>query len=147
MREPSGMLSPMTAASEPDHVATFYASMPFARTLGIEFVGVSGDTVTARLAWSEAHCTSGGVLHGGALMALADSTGAMCAFVHLPDDASGTTTVESKTNFVRALREGFLEATSRPLHVGRTVIVVETELRDAAGRLAAKVIQSQLVLR
>lgn len=134
-------------STSPDHAGTFYASMPFARTLGIDFLEASADAVRARLAWSDDRCTSGGVLHGGVLMSLADSTGAMCAFLHLPTDASGTTTVESKTNFFRAVREGHVEATSRPLHVGRTVIAVETELRDAAGRLIAKVTQSQLVLR
>ncbi|MGH8994574.1 MAG: PaaI family thioesterase [Acidimicrobiales bacterium] len=126
--------------------ARFY-SMPFTRTLGIELVSASPEAVVARLAWSEERCTTAGVMHGGALMALADSVGGMCAFANLPADASGTTTVESKTNFVRAVRSDHVEATSRPLHVGRTVIVVETELRDAAGKLAAKVTQSQLVLR
>ncbi len=121
--------------------------MPFARALGIELLGASGEEVQARLGWSEDRCTAGGVLHGGALMALADSTGGMCASLHLPPDASGTTTVESKTNFLRAVRDRHVVATSRPLHVGRTVIVVETELRDAEDRLVAKVTQTQLVLR
>ena len=133
-------------AHEPDPATAFYG-MPFVRALGIELLGASKDAVSARMSWTEERCTSGGVLHGGALMALADSTGAMCALVHLPTDASGTTTVESKTNFFRAVRDGHVEATSRPLHVGRTLIAVETELRDAEGRLAAKVTQSQLVLR
>ena len=134
------------SAVSPDQEALFH-SMPFTRTLGIELISASAESVVARLTWSEERCTTAGVMHGGALMALADSTGGMCAFTNLPDDASGTTTVESKTNFLRAIRADHVEATSRPLHVGRTVIVVETELRDAAGRLAAKVTQSQLVLR
>ena len=133
--------------SAPDPERLFYESMPFARTLGIELVEAGDDQVRARLGWAAERCTSGGVLHGGVLMALADSTGAMCAFLHLPEGATGTTTVESKTNFFRAVRAGDVEATSRPLHVGRSVIVVETELRDDEGRLAAKVTQSQLVLR
>jgi 1,4-dihydroxy-2-naphthoyl-CoA hydrolase len=140
------MLGSMTT-HEPDDARAFYDAMPFVRTLGIEFMAADAESVTARLAWSAEHCTSGAILHGGALMALADSTGAMCAFLHLPADAAGTTTVESKTNFFRAVREGHVEATSRPLYVGRTLIAVETELRDAEGRLAAKVTQSQLVLR
>jgi 1,4-dihydroxy-2-naphthoyl-CoA hydrolase len=70
----------------------------------------------------------------------------MCAFLNLPDGATGTTTVESKTNFLRAVRDGYVEATSVPLHKGKTVIVVDTELRDAQGKLVARVTQSQLVL-
>lgn len=131
---------------ELDPSATFLG-MPFVRTLGIELVGATTEAVTARMTWSEDRCTSGGILHGGALMALADSAGAMAAYLHLPADATGTTTVESKTNFFRAVRDGHVEALARPLHVGRTMIVLETELRDADGRLVAKVTQSQLVLR
>ncbi len=71
------------------------------------------------------------LLHGGAVMALADSTGGACAFLNLPEHAQGTTTVESKTNFLRGVREGYIEAVSRPLHVGRTVVVVETDVRDS----------------
>ncbi len=78
-------------------------------------------------------------------MALADSAGASCAFLNLPTGA-GTTTVESKTNFLRAVREGRAAAIARPLHIGRTLIVVETEVRDTGHRLAAKVTQSQIVL-
>jgi 1,4-dihydroxy-2-naphthoyl-CoA hydrolase len=120
--------------------------MPFTRLLGAIFTRVDTEEVRARLDWSPERCTSGAVLHGGALMALADSTGGACAFVHLPAGAKGTTTVESKTNFIRGVREGFVESTSRPLHVGRTVIVVETDLRDDRDRLVARVTQTQLVL-
>jgi uncharacterized protein (TIGR00369 family) len=78
-------------------------------------------------------------------MSLADATGAYCAFLNLPPGRS-TTTVESKTNFLRGVRDGQVEAVSRPLHAGRTVIVVETELRDSEGRLVAKTTQTQAVL-
>ena len=81
------------------------------------------------------------------LMALADSSGAACAFLDLPDGSQGTTTVESKTNFVRGVREGYVEAVSHPLHVGRTVVVVETDARDNDDHLVARVTQTQLVLR
>ena len=81
-----------------------------------------------------------------AVMALADSLGAICAFLNLPEGSAGTTTVESKTNFMRAVRDGFIEAVSRPLHTGRTVIVVETDVRDASDRLVARATQTQLVL-
>ena len=120
--------------------------MPFTRTIGANFSTYTAGAVTARLEWNERLCTSDGFLHGGAVMALADSTGAACAFLNLPDGAAGTTTIESKTNFLRGLREGYVEATSRPLHVGRTVIVVETDVRDDKDRLVARVVQTQLVL-
>jgi uncharacterized protein (TIGR00369 family) len=121
--------------------------MPFVRTLGAEFTRYSKEEVGARLDWAPGLCTSGDILHGGAVMSLADSTGAACAFLNLPDGAAGTTTVESKTNFLRGVRQGFVEAVSRPLHIGRTVIVVETDVRDADERLVARVVQTQLVLR
>lgn len=119
--------------------------MPFARTLGVELVAASPDEVRARLDWHERLCTAGGVLHGGALMALADTTGALCAYLNLPDGAS-TTTIESKTNFLRAVTAGHVDAVSRPLQRGRRIIVVDTELIDDDARLVARVTQSQLVL-
>jgi uncharacterized protein (TIGR00369 family) len=122
------------------------AAMPLAATLGLEFVAAAADEVRARLAWEERLCTAGAVLHGGALMTLADAAGAYCAFLNLPEGAGGTATIESKTNFFRAVREGHVHATSRPLHVGRTTIVVETDLRDDAGRHVARVTQTQAVL-
>lgn len=120
--------------------------MPLAETLGIQLMADGPDLVQARLAWSESVCTSGGVMHGGALMALADTTGALCAFRNLPPGSTGTTTVESKTNFVRSVRSGYVEAISQPLHSGRSIIVINTRLTDAEGRLVAQVSQSQLVL-
>jgi uncharacterized protein (TIGR00369 family) len=120
--------------------------MPLAKTLGIESLVSSPSEVRARLDWSESLCTSGGVLHGGVIMALADSTGGACAFLNLPDGAGGTTTIQSTTNFLRAVRNGHIEAASRPLHAGRTVIVVETDVTDADNRRVARVIQSQAVL-
>jgi 1,4-dihydroxy-2-naphthoyl-CoA hydrolase len=118
--------------------------MPFAALLGIDLVSAACDEVRARLAWSADRCTSGGVLHGGALMALADSTGAVCAFLNLPPGAS-TATIESKTNFFRSVRSGHVEAVSTPLHVGRSTVVVQTDLRDADGRHVARVTQTQAV--
>lgn len=124
----------------------FRSLMPLAATLGIVVIRYEPAEVRARLAWSPELCTVGGVLHGGALMALADSTGGACAMLNLPSGARGTTTIESKTNFVRAVREGGAVATSRPLHAGRTIVVVETDVRDDEDRLVARVMQSQLVL-
>jgi 1,4-dihydroxy-2-naphthoyl-CoA hydrolase len=129
-----------------DLTATIHGLMPFARTLSIEVAAYTPEEVRARLGWSAELCTADGVLHGGAVMALADTTGGACAFLNLPEGAAATTTVESKTNFLRAVRSGFAEATSRPLHTGRTVIVVETDVRDDRERLVARVTQSQLVL-
>jgi 1,4-dihydroxy-2-naphthoyl-CoA hydrolase len=120
--------------------------MPFAGLLGLEVVAASPAEVRARLEWDESRCTAGGMLHGGALMGLADSAGGLCAFLNLPDGARGTATIESKSNFFRPVSDRYVEATSRVLHQGRTTIVVETELRDADGRLAAKVTQTQAVL-
>jgi 1,4-dihydroxy-2-naphthoyl-CoA hydrolase len=122
------------------------AAMPFAETLGLELVAASPGEVRARLAWAERLCTAGAILHGGTLMSVADAAGAYCAFLNLPEGAGGTATIESKTNFFRAVREGHVEATSRPLHVGRTTIVVETDLHDAAGKHVARVTQTQAVL-
>lgn len=120
--------------------------MPLAATLGISVSRFEAAEVRVSLEWAPGLCTTGGALHGGALMALADSAGGACAYLNLPAGAQGTTTVESKTNFLRAVREGTVEATSRVLHRGRTLIVVETEVRDVKQRLVAKVTQTQLVL-
>jgi 1,4-dihydroxy-2-naphthoyl-CoA hydrolase len=120
--------------------------MPFAGVLGIEDVTAEPDQVTASMAWDPSRCTTGGVLHGGALMGLADSLGGFCAFLNLPEGAGGTATIESKTNFLRAVRGGRVSALARPLHIGRTVIVVDTEIRDDQGRLVARVTQTQAVL-
>jgi uncharacterized protein (TIGR00369 family) len=122
------------------------SSMPFTGELGLTMETASPDEVRARIAWEERLCTAGGILHGGALMALADAAGAYCAFLNLPEGAAGTATIESKTNFFRAVRDGHVEARSRPLHRGRTTIVVETDLYDDAGKHVARVTQTQAVL-
>jgi len=124
-----------------------HQAMPFTALIGIEQVSSKNDEVRARIAWAESRCTSGGLLHGGLLMALADTVGATVAFLNLPKGAVGTTTIESKTNFLRGVRGGHVEATAKPLHVGRTTIVVDTELRDAEGKLVARVTQTQAVLQ
>jgi uncharacterized protein (TIGR00369 family) len=117
--------------------------MPFAGVLGIEDVTAAPDQVTASLAWDPSRCTSGGVLHGGALMGLADSLGGFCAFLNLPEGAEGTATIESKTNFLRAVRDGAITASTRPLHAGRTLIVLETLIEREDGAAAAKITQTQ----
>jgi 1,4-dihydroxy-2-naphthoyl-CoA hydrolase len=121
-------------------------AMPLGGTLGLEIVAAGADEVRARLAWQERLCTAGRLLHGGALMALADTAGAYLAFLNLPDGSSGTATIESKTNFFRGVREGHVLARSRLLHRGRTTIVVETDLFDDAEKHVARVTQTQAVL-
>ena len=130
-----------------DQTKAMHQAMPFTDLIGIEQVASDKSEVRARIAWDASRCTTAGVLHGGLLMALADSVGAMAAFLNLPSGAVGTTTIESKTNFLRAVREGFVEAVAKPLHVGRTTIVVDTELRDSRGKLVARVTQTQAVLQ
>ena len=120
-------------------------AMPFAGTMGIELTEASPERVSGRLGWAPELTTAGGVMHGGAVMALADALGAVCAFLNLPAGAQ-TSTIESKTNFFRAVREGHVEATSSPLHVGRSTIVVQTDVRDADGRRVALTTQTQSVL-
>jgi 1,4-dihydroxy-2-naphthoyl-CoA hydrolase len=122
------------------------ATAPFAGLLGIEWLAAAPDEVRARLAWDESRCTAGGVLHGGALMGLADSAGGLLAFLNLPEGAAGTATIESKTNFFAPVRSGSVHATARPLHKGRRTIVVDTDLHDDEGRLVARVTQTQAVL-
>jgi uncharacterized protein (TIGR00369 family) len=122
------------------------ALMPFAGQLGIEMEAAGPEEVRARLAWRPELCTAAGVMHGGALMTLADTLGAVCAFLNLPEGAQGTTTMSSSTSFMRAVREGEVTAVARPLHAGRTSIVVQTDLTDGGGRRVAQVTQSQAVL-
>jgi uncharacterized protein (TIGR00369 family) len=126
--------------------AFLHSSMPLCKTLGVRVVAPpSGELVAVALDWDESLCTSGGLLHGGAVMALADAAGGACAFFNLPDGA-GTSTIESKTNFLGGVKSGTVTASARPLHVGGTTICVETEVRDDSGRLVAKTTQTQIVL-
>lgn len=124
-----------------------HEAMPLCKTLGITTTRWEADGVEMQLTWDESLCTSAGLLHGGAVMALADSAGGACAAANLPEGATGTSTIESKTNFLGAVKDGVITATARPLHVGSTTIVIETEVRRADGRLVAKTTQTQTVLR
>ena len=121
------------------------AVIPFAAALGMELVSATSDEVIGRLEWREDLCTTGGAFNGGALMSLADNMGGMCAYLNLPPGAA-TATISSSTNFLRGVRKGYVTATSRPLRVGRSVIVVETEIRDDDDRLAAHTTQAQAVI-
>jgi 1,4-dihydroxy-2-naphthoyl-CoA hydrolase len=122
-----------------------HAAMPFARLLGIEIIDASKEMVRSRMAWHEQLCTVNNGMHGGALMSLADTTGAFLAFYNLPQGA-GTSTIESKTNFMRGVSSGSVVATSTPLHVGRTTIVVVTDITAPDGKLVARVTQTQAVI-
>ncbi|MEM9037952.1 MAG: PaaI family thioesterase [Actinomycetota bacterium] len=122
-------------------------SMPLCATLGVEASELGADRCVLTLAWRPELCTTGGSMHGGALMALADSAGAAVAFANLPEGAVGTSTIDSQTNLLAAVREGTATATATALHVGASTIVVETEVRRDDGRLAAKTTQTQIVLR
>jgi uncharacterized protein (TIGR00369 family) len=120
-------------------------SMPFVQHCGIVIASATREEVKGSLAWRTELCTSAGVIHGGALMAMADSLGAVCAFLNLPPGAM-TSTIESKTNFFRPVTQGTVHGTATPLHVGRTTIVVQTDLRDDAGKRVALVTQTQAVI-
>jgi 1,4-dihydroxy-2-naphthoyl-CoA hydrolase len=128
-----------------DPNAFLHTTMPFMAVIGAETVRADPSEVVLKLDWDASRCTAGGILHGGALMSLADGAGGWCAFLNLPSGAN-TTTLESKTNLLRAVREGTVTAAARPLHIGRSVIVVDTELRDNADRLVARTTQTQMVL-
>jgi uncharacterized protein (TIGR00369 family) len=120
--------------------------MPFARSLGLEFVAVTRERIEARLTVTEALCTTGRIMHGGAIMAVADTLGAIGAFQNLPEGAKATTTIESKTNFLGAARLGAtVVAETTPVHVGRRTSVWQTRL-TTEGKPVALVTQTQMVL-
>jgi 1,4-dihydroxy-2-naphthoyl-CoA hydrolase len=113
--------------------------------LGIRFVEASRDRLVAELAIRDELRTVGGALHGGTLMALADTAGAVATILNLPPGAA-TTTLESKTNFIAAGRAGVVRAESTPLHRGKRTMVWQTRVTDEAGRLLSLTIQTQMVL-
>lgn len=123
-----------------------HAVMPFTATLGIRGVENTAERTVMEMDWAPDRCTAAGVLHGGAVMSLADSCGAALAFANLPEGATGTTTIEGKTNMLGAVTEGTVTATSSLVHAGGQTVVVDTEVRQG-DRLIAKTVQTQLVLR
>ncbi|HTW03024.1 MAG TPA: PaaI family thioesterase [Streptosporangiaceae bacterium] len=132
-------------ASESASAAELLATIPYAATLGMRLDEAAPQLVRGSMPWSAALCTAGGAMNGGAIMSLADNIGAVCAFLNLPAGAS-TATVESGTNLFRAVREGTLHAAARPLHVGRSFIVVRTELTDDQDRAVGQTTQTQAVI-
>ena len=121
------------------------STMPFCAELGMTTEHAAPDRVVLTLDWSPERCTVNGSMHGGVLMSLADSAGAICAFLNLPEGAAGTSTIQSSTNLLGAVRDGQVTATTKPLHVGRSTIVVVTEVHNN-GRLVAVTTQTQAVL-
>jgi 1,4-dihydroxy-2-naphthoyl-CoA hydrolase len=121
--------------------------MPFAELKGVTFTEAERDRVVARMLVRPDLCTLNHTIHGGAIMAFADSVGAAATVINLPDDAKGTTTLESKTNFIGGAKEGTtITATATPIHRGRRTQVWQTRVESEEGKLIALVIQTQMVL-
>jgi 1,4-dihydroxy-2-naphthoyl-CoA hydrolase len=121
--------------------------LPFAQGLGIEFVSADADCLVARMLIRPELCTIGGIAHGGAIMSFADTLGAAAAFVNLPADAKGTTTIESKTNFIAGAPAGStVIGRTTPVHRGRRTQVWQTRVLTEEGKLIALVVQTQMNL-
>jgi uncharacterized protein (TIGR00369 family) len=121
--------------------------MPFAELKGVTFVEAEPERVVARMLVRPDLCTLGHTIHGGAVMAFADSVGAAATVINLPAEAKGTTTIESKTNFVGGAKEGTtITATATPVHRGRRTQVWQTRIEGENGKLVAVVTQTQMVL-
>ena len=121
--------------------------IPFAELQGVTFVEADKDRVVAKMLVRPDLCTVNHSIHGGAVMAFADSVGAAATVINLPEDAKGTTTIESKTNFIGGAKEGTtVTATATPVHRGRRTQVWQTRLETEEGKLVAIVTQTQMVL-
>ena len=121
--------------------------LPFAELKGVTFVEADKDRVVAKMLVRPDLCTLHHILHGGAIMAFADSVGAAATVINLPEDAKGTTTLESKTNFIGGAKEGtMVTATATPVHRGRRTQVWTTRVESQDGKLVAIVTQTQMVL-
>jgi uncharacterized protein (TIGR00369 family) len=120
------------------------ALMPFARRLGVVVEEASADRVVARLAWAPELCTSGGLMHGGALMSLADTAGALVTFLGLPEGAT-TATITSTSQLFRPVTSGTVRAVAVPVHRGRTTVTAQASLFDSSDRLVAQTTQIQAV--
>jgi 1,4-dihydroxy-2-naphthoyl-CoA hydrolase len=141
--EPDGKeVLEMTVHTDPQGLV---AAMPYSVLNGVAIEEASPERVTGRMQWTPERTTAGGNLHGAAVLTLADSLGAICAYLNLPPGA-GTSTIASSSHFFRGIRGGAAHAVARPLHAGRRTVVVQTEIRDDENRLVAQVIQTQAVL-
>lgn len=131
--------------SNPQLTELAHSQMPFSDLLGLEVVSGGPDRVVAKGEWKPEHCTAGGLVHGGYLMAMADSVGAICAFLNLSEGTT-TSTIESKTNFLRSVSSGSVTFTASPVHVGRSQIVVQTDATRDDDQLVARTTQTQAVI-
>lgn len=121
--------------------------MPFAKTMGVQVSEASPDRVVGAMIVREDLCTAGGILHGGAIMAFADSLGAIGGFMSLPEGAIGTTTLESKTNFLSGAKAGVtVRGETTPVHRGKRTSVWQTKISTEDGKAVALVIQTQMAL-
>ncbi len=121
--------------------------MPFSRLMGLEVTSQEKELIVGKISVREDLCTTGKIMHGGAIMAMADGLGAIGAYLNMPATAKATTTIESKTNFLRAAPlNSVVIGECRPLHTGRTTSVWQTTLRNSQQKLIAIVTQTQLVL-
>ena len=120
--------------------------LPFARLLGLRYTSASKDKVAAQMLVREDMCTLPAILHGGAVMAFADTLGAAATFLNLPQGAT-TTTVESKTNFIAPAPAGtVVHGETTPVHRGRRTMIWQTRVTTPEGKLVALVTQTQMVL-
>ena len=131
----------------PEQLAAMAVSMPFASLIGLDVIEARQDKVTVRATVRPDLCTAGGIAHGGFLMTLADSAGALGAFLNLPKGSKGTTTTESKTNLIAAAPAGtVLTATATPVSTGRRLQVWQTRVERDDGKLVSLTTQSQMNL-
>ena len=122
-------------------------TMPFSKLMGVKVTDASKEAVSGKLVVRDDLCTTGRILHGGAIMAFADALGAVGAFLTLPEAANGTTTIESKTNFLGAAKQGStIIGTAKPVKIGSRLSVWQTEIRTESDKPVALITQTQLVL-
>jgi 1,4-dihydroxy-2-naphthoyl-CoA hydrolase len=135
----------MTADINEELTALARSSMPFAETLGLSIAEGAPARVVGLADWDQSRCTAGDALHGGYLMACIDTVGSLNAFLNLPEGSLGTSTIESKTNFLGAVRSGRIVITASPIHIGRTTMVIQTDVHSD-GKLITRSTQTQAVL-
>ncbi len=122
------------------------SNAPFARMIGVRMTNVTKERLEAELLVTPEHCTIPATMHGGAMMAFADNMGGCGAFLNMPEGMM-TTTVESKTNFLRPIPVGQKAiAVTEPVHIGRSLQVWKTEIRREDGKVAAIVTQTQMIM-
>ena len=123
-------------------------AMPFSRLMGVNITKADKDLIEGELTVRPEMCTTGHIVHGGAVMAFADALGGVGAFLNLPEDAVGTTTVESSTKFLSGAKEGsVIHGKTTPVKVGKSLSVWQTQITDEIGRQIALVVQTQMVMR